>query len=433
MKYIIGILVLGLVVLFHEFGHFILARKNHIVVEEFAIGMGPKILSFKSKKSGTVFAWRLLPFGGSCAMLNEDEGEEIPGSFIGAPVWRRALVVAAGPVFNFILAFLLSLVIVGATGADPAVVAEVPSGTPEAEAGLRAGDEIVSYNGEWIVNSRDFYMDLLMKEIPTDKIALVVRRDGKNVRINYQPSSQTKYLLGIHWQEAEAGSGLQLTMVNKGTAARKTGLEMGDIVTALNGTKVRSTEDISNYLEEHPLDGSPVKITYERNGKEGTVTVTPEKTVTATLNFSYQSIRVKQGFFGVIRYSFYEVIFWIKMAWKSLAGMLNGTFGINDMSGPVGIVKTVGDTYSAAAAEVSPAAALLTLLSVMSMISVSLGFMNLIPLPALDGGRLLLMLIEGIRRKPVNRKIEENINFYGLMALLVFIAYITVHDIMKLI
>ena len=103
------------------------------------------------------------------------------------------------------------------------------------------------------------------------------------------------------------------------------------------------------------------------------------------------------------------------------------------MSGPVGIVKTVGDTYSAAAAEVSPGAAFLTLASVMSMISVSLGFMNLIPLPALDGGRLLLMLIEAIRRKPVNRKIEENINFYGLLALLVFIAYITVHDIMKLI
>ncbi|MCC6094789.1 MAG: RIP metalloprotease RseP [Eubacterium sp.] len=433
MKYVIGILVLGLVVLFHEFGHFLLARKNHIVVEEFAIGMGPKILSFKSKKSGTVFAWRALPFGGSCSMLNEDDGEAVPGSFVGAPVWRRALVVAAGPVFNFILALLISLVIVGVSGADPVIVEDVPASSPEAAAGLQTGDIIESYNGEWIMNSRDFYMDLLLSEVPTDSVSLVVNRDGQNVRIRYTPASETKYLLGIHWDETSDASGIQLTMVNKGTAAKKAGLQMGDVITAINGTEIRTADDMTEYLQAHPLDGSQIEITIERDGKQSTVQLTPEKTTIASLSFSYNMARVKQGFFGVIGYSFREVAFWIKMSWKSIAGMLNGTFGINDMSGPVGIVKTVGDTYSEAASSASTGAALLTLASVMSMISVSLGFMNLIPLPALDGGRLLMMLIEAIRKKPVNRKIEENINFYGLMALMAFIVYITIHDILKII
>lgn len=366
-------------------------------------------------------------------MLNEDDGEAVPGSFVGAPVWRRALVVAAGPVFNFILALLISLVIVGVSGADPVIVEDVPASSPEAAAGLQTGDIIESYNGEWIMNSRDFYMDLLLSEVPTDSVSLVVNRDGQNVRIRYTPASETKYLLGIHWDETSDASGIQLTMVNKGTAAKKAGLQMGDVITAINGTEIRTADDMTEYLQAHPLDGSQIEITIERDGKQSTVQLTPEKTTIASLSFSYNMARVKQGFFGVIGYSFREVAFWIKMSWKSIAGMLNGTFGINDMSGPVGIVKTVGDTYSEAASSASTGAALLTLASVMSMISVSLGFMNLIPLPALDGGRLLMMLIEAIRKKPVNRKIEENINFYGLMALMAFIVYITIHDILKII
>jgi regulator of sigma E protease len=133
-----------------------------------------------------------------------------------------------------------------------------------------------------------------------------------------------------------------------------------------------------------------------------------------------------------LKYSAGEVLFWLRVTVKTIGGMFSGTFSINDMSGPVGIVKTVGDAYGTVAAQVDVFSAILTLLGIMTMISANLGFMNLIPLPALDGGRLLLMIIEAIRRKPGNRELEANINFYGLMLLLAFMVYVTVHDILRL-
>nr|WP_027872147.1 RIP metalloprotease RseP [[Eubacterium] cellulosolvens] len=433
MKYILGIIVLGLVVLFHEFGHFLLARLNHIVVEEFAIGMGPILLKHKSKKSGTVYALKLLPFGGSCAMLNEDEGEKIEGSFIGAALWRRMLVVAAGPVFNFILAFLLSVLVIGLTGAEPATVMEVGKGSPEEAAGLRRGDVITSFEGRGIANSRELYFDQLIKESPTDHIDLTVERNGKRISIGYQPETVTRYMLGFNYDSNTEGDGVLITMVSKGSAMKKAGIRIGDIITAVNGTEVKSQEELYNYFQKHPLDGSKVNITYERNGHEKTAKgLVPAKVTRPVSNFTYNAARQKVGWIGVLQYSAGEVLFWIRVTIKTIGGMFSGTFSINDMSGPVGIVKTVGDAYGTVAKTVDVFSAILTLIGIMTMISANLGFMNLIPLPALDGGRLLLMVIEAIRRKPGNQELEANINFYGLLALLAFMVYVTIHDLFRL-
>ena len=431
MNYLIGILILGLVVLFHEFGHFILAKLNHIKVLEFALGMGPKILSFQ--KGETVYAWRALPFGGSCTMLDEDEGDGLEeGSFIGAPLWRRALVVAAGPVFNFILAFLISIIIIGISGADPATVVEVAANSAEAEAGLQPGDRIVRYNGSSVLNARDLYMDVITEEVPWDQIDLTVVRDGKKIRMSYAPEVDERYMLGFYYGDAEDG-GVEITMLPSDSALKAAGAEMGDIITEYNGVSVGSMTELQDYLAEHPMDGSPIDLVLSRDGKSYTIDgVQPKVVKRGLLGFSFNLAREKQNALGVISYSFGEVGFWIKMVWESLAGLVSGTYTVNDLSGPVGIVKTVGDTAAEVAEEFSIGEAVLTVLSIMSMISANLGVMNLIPLPALDGGRLLLMLIEAVRRKPVNRKIESYINFYGLMLLLLLMVFITVHDILKL-
>ena len=185
IRILIAILILGLVILFHELGHFFLAKLNHIVVLEFALGMGPKILSFR--RGETTYAWRLLPFGGSCSMLGEDDPEaaESKGSFSGAPLWRRALVVAAGPCFNFIMALICSMILIGAAGADPAVVLEVEKESPAWEAGLREGDLILKYEGNGIANASELYIDLILGDIPTDEISLTVMRDGDKKKISY--------------------------------------------------------------------------------------------------------------------------------------------------------------------------------------------------------------------------------------------------------
>ena len=146
MKIILALLIFSAIILFHELGHFLLAKKNKIVVTEFSLGMGPRLLS--TEKNGTRYSLKLLPLGGSCAMLGEDMEDESKGTFNGAPVWGRIATVAAGPVFNFILAFVFAVLIVTLVGYDPAEVTQVESGSTVAEAGLQEGDIIKEYQGQ---------------------------------------------------------------------------------------------------------------------------------------------------------------------------------------------------------------------------------------------------------------------------------------------
>ena len=159
MKIILALLIFSAIILFHELGHFLLAKKNKIVVTEFSLGMGPRLLS--TEKNGTRYSLKLLPLGGSCAMLGEDMEDESKGTFNGAPVWGRIATVAAGPVFNFILAFVFAVLIVTLVGYDPAEVTQVESGSTVAEAGLQEGDIInvdvsTIYNGYYSDASRMF-------------------------------------------------------------------------------------------------------------------------------------------------------------------------------------------------------------------------------------------------------------------------------------
>ncbi|MBS4969255.1 MAG: site-2 protease family protein, partial [Lachnospiraceae bacterium] len=186
MIIIIAILIFSLIIIFHELGHFLLAKANHITVTEFAVGMGPILL--KTTRGETTYALKLLPFGGSCAMLGEDEEESGEGSFNSKSVWARMAVIAAGPVFNLILAFFLSIIVISYSGSGPARVVEVAEGSPEAEAGLEAGDVITSYNGRHISLGKELSTTVSMHGIPTDEIRLTVERDGEDREIVYVPS-----------------------------------------------------------------------------------------------------------------------------------------------------------------------------------------------------------------------------------------------------
>ena len=432
IRILVAILILGIVILFHELGHFLLAKWNHITVLEFALGMGPKILSFK--KGDTVYAWRLLPFGGSCSMLGEDdpEAEGLQGSFSGAALWRRALVVAAGPGFNFIMALVCSMIMIGAAGADPAVILEVEQGSPAEKAGLQEGDLIIRYDGNGIANASEMYIDLMLGDIPTDEISLTVKRDGKKEHIAYAPETEKSYKLGFYYQDTPDQTGVQITRLTAGSAMREAGFFAGDILTEVNGYAIHSTDELLAYFEEHPLDGSPVTISFIRNGHAMTAeNLIPQEEEQAFLGFSFNLAREKQGFAGWLQYSFAEVRYWVHVVIKSLASLFNGTFSVQEMSGPVGIVNTIGDAYEEAR-PMGVGITLLTLINIIVLLSANLGVMNLLPFPALDGGRLLLMLIEGIRRKRVNPEIEARINMTGLMILMAFMVYVTVHDILKL-
>ena len=304
---IVAILVFGLIVLIHELGHFLFAKMNNIAVVEFSIGMGPRLLHFK--KGETTYSIKLLPLGGSCMMLGEDEENPDERAFQNRSIPARMSVIAAGPIFNFILAFLLSLVLVGMSGYDITYIKEVTEGSPAYEAGMRSGDKLLKINGEKVSMYQEYILYKLMK--PDDKMNQVEfsrtdpqtgNQEIQTVTVTPQYSEESKkYLIGI-----------LIAPENKKAA------NAGDLV----------------------------------------------------------------------KHGYMEMEYDVKLTVKSLGMLFTGKASVNDLSGPVGIVVMIDDSVKAGLT-VSVVAALMNVISMCILLSANLGVMNLLPIPALDGGRLL--------------------------------------------
>ena len=438
---IIAILIFGLLVLIHEFGHFIFAKKFGVTVNEFSIGMGPRIFS-RVAKSGTRYSIKALPIGGSCAMLGEDEDNMEEGSFNSKPRWQRFLIVFAGPLFNFLLAFVLSLIVIGFAGTDPSTVTYVQGEkAPSAEikqeapsnaykAGLRTGDKITKFNGAWISIGRELYVEEYTDPIGKDPITLTYERDGKKKTITYKPDKENKYLLGISY--STGSNAPVISQVTKGSAMAKAGVVANDQILKINGTKISSGEELSKYLEEHPLDGSEIKLDLKRNNTLFDVKVKPIKQNAYSTGFAYNLVRERQGFFGTIKYSLVEMRYEVFTVLKSLKMLVTGGVSANEVSGPVGIVSVIGDTYKENAQH-GFGITLLALLNLAIMLSANLGVMNLLPIPALDGGRLLIYIIEAITRKQIPKDKEGMIHFIGFIILMALMVFLVFNDIRKLI
>ena len=365
----LAILVFSVIILFHEFGHFIVAKWNKVKVLEFSLGMGPRLISWVKTSEGrkimflkssafleehpeyneqTIYSWKLLPFGGSCMMLGEEEDIADDSSFSRKSVYARMAIIFAGPFFNFVLAFLFAIIVIGTIGYDPAKVTEVTAGSSAAEAGLQSGD----------------------------------------------------------------------------------------VITSINDTKIVVNREVSYYTVFHPFSSEPVTMTVNRQGQEKVLTMTPKET---TVNgkkvyrcgFAYGAPREKVGVLGTLRYSAYELKFWISTTIQSLGQMITGKVSKDDISGPVGIVQTMGQTVNESSKE-GAGTVVINLLIISILLSANLGVMNLIPVPALDGGRLLFLIIEWIRRKPLPQKFESYVNAGGFMLLMALMVFIMANDVTKL-
>lgn len=428
LKILIAIIIFSAIILIHELGHFLLAKLNGISVTEFSLGMGSRL--FSVQKGETRYSVKLLPLGGSCAMVGEDTAEEeLPGSFNAAPVWGRISVVAAGPVFNFILAFILSVIIVGFVGYDPAEIVEVQQDSAASEAGLEAGDVITEYNGYHVDLAKDLYVYSYLNSLNEgDTVTLKVRRDGETKEIQYTPDVSVRYLLGFNRSDA---SSMTVESLIEGMPLEAAGLQPGDTITAINGTEVADGEAYDAYLQEHPLSDEPVEITYVRDGLDYTATITPQEYRTPVLGFSYNLGYQKANGLEVLKYGTLEVKYMIRTTLLSLKQLVTGGLGFKDLSGPVGVVDAIGTTYEESKSE----GALMLWMNMLNMavlLSANLGVMNLLPLPALDGGRLVFLIVEAVRRKPINREVEGMVHFAGLMLLMALMVVVMYNDILKI-
>lgn len=350
MSIIAAIVIFSVIVLFHEFGHFTLARACGVEVLEFSLGMGPRLLSHVSKKSHTRYSLKLLPFGGSCLMKGEDTDDMSPGAFGTKKVWQRILIVAAGPVFNFVFAFLFAAVIIGSAGYDAPVPEYVAEDSPMAMAGVAAGDEITSLDGRRITIYRDIvnYATFVLDDrVPGSRIPVEWVHDGKPMSAEIALKS------------------------TNGSLASVLGIYGGG-----------------------------------RFSAHGNVLV-------------------------ILRYAAYEVKYWIGTTLSSLGMIGRGRVSLDDVSGPVGIVGVISDTYRETRKEGS-FMLFLNMLNMAILLSANLGVMNLLPFPALDGGRIVLLIIEQIRRKKLGDNIEAYINLAGFAVLMGIMVFVMFNDVRKL-
>ena len=425
MKYLLAFLVLSIIVMVHEFGHFVIAKVSGVTVTEFSIGMGPRILKFMRK--GTMYSLKLFLFGGSCRMLGEDEDNSAEGSFNSVSVWRRIAIVAAGPVFNFVLAFVLSVVLIGTIGYDPCVIYSVDEKSPAAEAGLLPDDRIVKINKTKIT----FYGDYSIYTMENDKDPMEITyiRDGSKYTTTVTPEyvDRDVYQMGVLMNN-DAPS---LYSVSENTPAESAGLKAGDLILSINGVTINSTEEVSPAVNSS--NGEPITVIVRRDGQEMSFTFTPNK-VHQTYYYSgmnMSGMRVKCNPLETVKYSFKYTGYWIKAVFKSLKMLILGKVSANDVSGPVGIVSAIGDIVEESKSD-GVLYIFLNLVNWCVMISANLGVMNLLPIPALDGGRLVFLAIEAVRKKPVPREKEGMVHFIGIVLLMILMVVILINDIRKL-
>ena len=340
MSYILALIIFSAIVIFHELGHLLLAKWNGIEVIEFSLGMGPRLLSHVW--GDTRYSLKLLPIGGSCQMVGEEEASDSEGAFGNKSVWARIAVVAAGPVFNFILAWVLALIIVGSVGYDNTMVDIIPD-SAAAEAGMEDGDQIIS----------------------------------------------------------------------------------------INGSRTWLYREVSLYSSLH--QGQTATVVFERNGEKQTVVLTPKQSDTGAYlyGFSRTVQREKGGALETVGYSCAEIRYWLKATVESLKMLIGGQVGLEEMSGPVGIVSTIGDTYKESRVD-GWYYVTMNMIMIAIFLSVNLGVMNLLPIPALDGGRLVFLILEAIRGKAIPQEKESMVHFTGFVLLMGLMAVILFSDLHKL-
>ena len=439
---LIGVLLFELIIFIHEFGHFITAKKSGIKVNEFSLGMGPKIFSFG--KGETKYSLRLFPIGGYCAMEGEDEESPEPRAFNNAKIWKRMIVIIAGAVMNIILGLLLMFVIVVQQDSySTTTVSAFPPTSYSANSGLKAGDAIKEINGYGISTSMDFSYPISTADLKTVKgdTLAVYKQDCCNYLYNMaakavqeQGESISDETINALNKTLTTASG-KINAVNDKESANEIYQEYYKEINSLLGIKDYTIEEIKvkETRQRYTAD-----ILVERDGEEVMLndvqffTYTTEDDDEPKMSMDFYVEQMDKTVGSVISQTFKQTISTCKMVYASLGGLLTGKFGFKDLSGPVGIASAVTEVASESL-QSSFLDAINSIIYVMMIITVNLGLFNMLPFPALDGGRFVFLLIEAIRRKPVPRKAEAVVNSIGMALLILLTVVITVSDVFKLV
>ncbi len=373
----ITIIMFLIMVSIHEFGHFITAKLSGVKVLEFAIGMGPAILKRRGKE--TLYSVRILPIGGYCSMEGEDSSSDDKRAFCNQKIYKRIIVVVAGAILNIILGFLLFTVICSSTPFSTTIINSIDSNSYLAQTELQTGDKIVAVNGSRI----NFFPDLSMQTQEmkeNDNITVTVKRDDEKITVQTKPSI----------------SSTTRTYQNDGILVEN----------MINGVH---TSEMYPYTERNPKNDSLI----------GT------SSSSSSLILGITTTAAEPSFFNVIENSSYYTVFVVKLVYKALWGIVSGD-GLKNVAGPVGIVTQVSEIVK------TRQDMMFNIIQMTALLSINLGVFNLLPIPALDGGRLVFLIVEAIRRKPIPAEKEGMVHSIGFLVLIGLILLISMKDILGL-
>ena len=424
------IVLLGFLILIHELGHFTVAKLCKVKVNEFAIGFGPTI--WKKQGKETKYALRLIPLGGFVSMEGEDEQSDNEGSFSKASIPRRMAIVVAGATVNIIFAAIVYFILVSTSGTYISnEIDTIIDGYAAKEAGLQVGDKIIRINDEEIKSKYD--LDEVMDENNGEELNVQVQRNDEILNFNIKPTEVKSKVTGIYLDDDA-----KIITMDKGSSAEKAGIENNDEILKINGQDVNGSSDkvieilnqsndqnesqdkIENISQnEESQNNDTIEITVQRGNAEITIDLVPD-----TVSTYYLGVNMKYAEDSLVNRcinGWMETKVFVFSIFDNLKQLFTGNVGLDQMMGPVGISEVVANTNG-----------FREFFEMMALISLSLGVTNLLPIPALDGGKLLILLIEAIRRKPLKQETEMNIQLIGFAILIGIFLMVTYNDILRI-
>ena len=417
------VFVLGVLIFVHELGHFLMARRIGVRVLTFSLGFGPKLIGFR--RGDTEYCISAVPLGGYVKMAGETPEDTRTGAsdeFLSKTKWQRFQVLVMGPVMNLALAVIVMALVLyqGAQVAlyeeRPTVVASFLPDSPAKQAGLQIGDHIVGIDGETTDTWQKLQLVVLGKA--NRRVTLTVERDGKTMDIPVQVTARGKFEvgdLGILPVIRPVVNDLE-----RDSPGQQSGLQPGDIILAADGERFVTNPRLVEIIRAHP--NTPITLEIQRNGEKKTISVTPRPVDGAAkigAHLTVESRMVNPGIVEAFKLSLQQNWEWTTLILKTLGGLLTRNTSVKQLMGPVAIADLSGT-----AAEQG----WLPLFSLMAMISLNLGLLNLMPIPVLDGGHIAILAMEGVSRRDFSMKVKEKMLLAGFVLLLTLMVTVIYND-----
>jgi regulator of sigma E protease len=419
--------VLGVLIFVHELGHFLAARRLGVRVITFSLGFGPKLL--KVTRGDTVYCVSAIPLGGYVKMAGEnpeDPRSGQPDEFLSKTKWQRFQILIAGPLMNLVLAVVvLALVMmqgvqVAAYLDEPPIVGVVEPESAAARGGIQPGDRILTVDGTTIENWEDLLIDISMK--PDRPVTVTLQRHGETRTVTVTPASEGRYESGELGVKPDTHP--YVYSVVAGGVAEGAGFKAGDIVMSIDGTRVVDEDQLRKIISSNA--GRELRFVVKRDGQELELRAAPKDTGSGVMIGVVPANPARQlnpGVIDAFKLSIERNIELSALVFRTVGGLLTGNVSVRQLQGPVGIAQLSGE---------SAQAGWIPLFSLMALISLQLGILNLLPIPVLDGGHILIMAIEGVARRDFSMAAKEKMLLAGFVVLMMLMVTVVYNDLTRI-